>query len=163
MRIMMEHGSQLVNQAILRLLNIRFGPYICSDVVEFGDESMFNDVNGNLRQDDHQDIGEQHPQVVWGENGTRNFVICRKSHAWNIFFGGECTCSSSLLWTLSSFCPTHQIRGTTSLLLASVIEAQPDYQLQIQLVSMLAVLIVMLCSLLRVSDTGFNVLTPSHI
>lgn len=84
---MMEHGSQLVNQAILRLLNIRFGPYICSDVVEFGDESMFNDVNGNLRQDDHQDIGEQHPQVVWGENGTRNFVICRESHAWNIFFG----------------------------------------------------------------------------
>lgn len=83
---MMEHGSQLVNQAILSLLNIRFGPYICSDVVEFGDESMFNDVNGNLRQDDHQDIGEQHPQVVWGENGTRNFVICRESHAWNIFF-----------------------------------------------------------------------------
>lgn len=46
---------------------IRYVPYVCSDVVEFGDESMFNDVNGNFRGDDHKNIREQNPQVVWGE------------------------------------------------------------------------------------------------
>lgn len=45
-------------------MSIRFGPYICSDVVELGDESVFNDVNSNFRGDDHKDIREQHPQVV---------------------------------------------------------------------------------------------------
>lgn len=42
------------------------GAYICRDVIEFGDESMFNDINSNLRDDDHEDIRQQHPQVVWG-------------------------------------------------------------------------------------------------
>lgn len=56
-----------MNETILEIMNIRFGPYICRDVVEFGDESMFNDVNSNFRDDDHKDIRQQHPHVVWGK------------------------------------------------------------------------------------------------
>lgn len=59
----MDH-KQYYTRTILEIMNIRFVPYICSDVVEFGDESMFNDVNSNFRGDDHEDIREQHPQVV---------------------------------------------------------------------------------------------------
>ncbi len=56
-----------MNETISVLMNIRFVPYFCCDVVEFGDESMFNDVNGNFRGDDHEDIRDQHPQVVYRE------------------------------------------------------------------------------------------------
>lgn len=41
--------------------------YICSDVVEFGDECMFDDVHSNLRDDHHEDIMEHYPQMIWGE------------------------------------------------------------------------------------------------
>lgn len=59
-------------------MNVRFAPYICSDVIEFGDESMLNDVNSNFRGDDHKDIREQHPQVVWGEEWHKKLnVICK--------------------------------------------------------------------------------------
>lgn len=42
-------------------------PYFCSDVVEFGDEGVLDDVHGDFGGDDHEDVGEQHPQVVWGK------------------------------------------------------------------------------------------------
>lgn len=40
------------------------GSYICSDVIELGDEGMFDDVNSNFWGDDHEDIREQHPKMV---------------------------------------------------------------------------------------------------
>lgn len=46
------------------------GSYICRNVIEFGDEGMFNDVNSNFRDDDHNDIGDQRPHVVWGKKIT---------------------------------------------------------------------------------------------
>lgn len=52
-----------MNEAVLGIM-IRFSSYICSDVVELGDESMFNNVNSNFRGEDHKDIREQNPKVV---------------------------------------------------------------------------------------------------
>ena len=50
------------------------GSYICSDVIELGDESMFNDVNSNFWGDDHEDIGEQHPKMVWREKKKQDII-----------------------------------------------------------------------------------------
>lgn len=41
-----------------------WGAYICRDVVEFGDEGMFNNVHSDFRDDDHDNIRKQPPHVV---------------------------------------------------------------------------------------------------
>lgn len=38
--------------------------HLGSDVVEFGDKSVFYDVNDNFRGNDHEDIREHDPEVV---------------------------------------------------------------------------------------------------
>ncbi len=56
-----------MNETILVIMNISFVPYVRCDVVKFGDECMFDDVNGNFRGDDHENIRDQNPQVVCRE------------------------------------------------------------------------------------------------
>lgn len=40
------------------------GLYICRDVVEFGDEGMFDNIHSNFRDDNHDNIRKQPPHVV---------------------------------------------------------------------------------------------------
>lgn len=75
---------------------MELGAYVCRDVIEFGDESVFNDVNSNFRDDDHKDIRQQHPQVVWGGRGGGTKYFLLHSH-----WGGSVSdykASESLLW-----------------------------------------------------------------
>lgn len=52
----------------------RFCSYICSDVIEFCDKGMFDDINCNFRGDNHKNVREQHPQVIWeGEKKVNYF------------------------------------------------------------------------------------------
>lgn len=40
--------------------------HISGDFVEFGDEGVLNDVNDDFGDDDHNDVRQQRPHVVWG-------------------------------------------------------------------------------------------------
>lgn len=70
---------------------IQLSPYFCSDVVEFGDEGVLDDVHGDFGGDDHEDVGEQHPQVVWG----------KKKVTW-----GSCKSLCNLIYVLGKLLPT---------------------------------------------------------
>lgn len=55
----------------------RFCSYICSDVIEFCDKGMFDDINCNFRGDNHKNVREQHPQVIW-EGKKKKLIILAK-------------------------------------------------------------------------------------
>lgn len=41
-----------------------YSSYIGCDVIEFSDEGVLDDVNGDLGGDHHEDIRQQHPEVI---------------------------------------------------------------------------------------------------
>lgn len=45
--------------------NVSFSTHVCGDFVEFGDEGVLNDVHDDFGDDDHDDVGQQRPHVVW--------------------------------------------------------------------------------------------------
>lgn len=45
--------------------------HISTDVIEFGDESVLDNIHGNLWGDHHDYVRKQHPQVVLKTNTSK--------------------------------------------------------------------------------------------
>lgn len=51
------------------------GLYICRNVIEFGDEGMFNNIHCDFRDDDHDNIRKQPPNVVCSEKKNKKNTL----------------------------------------------------------------------------------------
>lgn len=56
--------------SMLEIVN-GLGLYICRDVVEFGNEGMFDNIHSDFRDDDHDNIRKQTPHVVCSKTKTK--------------------------------------------------------------------------------------------
>lgn len=79
--------------------------HISTDVVELGDEGVLDNIHCHLRCQNHHDIGEQHPQVVWKCNNTVWMWTLSSTQQRSAVFGGlpgfQENCSMFLRQTMS--------------------------------------------------------------
>lgn len=54
------------------------GLYICRNVVEFGDEGMFDNIHSDFRDYDHDNIRKQPPHVVCSQKTKKRINTKRR-------------------------------------------------------------------------------------
>lgn len=73
------HVCRETKQTNVSWLISALGPYICRDVIEFGDEGMLDNIHSDFRDDDHDNIRKQPPHVVWRKKININTNRCKSS------------------------------------------------------------------------------------